>query len=118
MRTRARVAQARAAVERVNYERALFKRQIRLEVERAWLSWREVGARMGSQEDAVRQAQKGLQVTEARYRSGVGTQLEILSAQLALVEARTGLAQSRKERAMSLMLVELAVGRLGEDAAD
>ncbi len=118
MRTRARVAQARAGVERASYEQALLKRQIRLEVERAWRTWREVGARMGAQEDAVRQAQKGLQVTEARYGSGVGTQLEILSAQLALVEARTGLAQARRERAMSLMLVELAVGRLGEETAD
>lgn len=112
LRSSARVAQARAAVQQTEYQQRMLERQIRLEVEQNWLRWRELSARMSAQEDAVAQAEKGLEVAESRFKTGAGTQLEVLNAQLALVESRTGLARARRDRAMSLLLLERAVGVL------
>lgn len=112
MRSRARVAQARVAVQQTEYQQQQLERQIRLEIEQNWLRWREVSARMAAQEDAVAQSEKGLEVAESRFKTGAGTQLEVLNAQLALVESRTGLALARRDRAMSLVLLERAVGVL------
>ena len=68
---------------------------------------------MKMQEDSVIQAEKGLEIAESRYRSGAGTQLEVLNAQLVLVQSRTGIALAKRDRAQSLILLEFAVGTLG-----
>lgn len=112
MRARARVAQAKSAVREAGYERDMIERQIRLEVERDWLVWHEVGVRIQAQNEVVHQAEKGLQVAQSRYRNGAGTQLEVLDAHVALVDARTGLALARRERSLSLMMLESSVGVL------
>lgn len=111
-RARARVAQAKSAVKEAGYERGLIERRIRLEVERDWLNWREVGARIEAQSEAVRQAEKGLEVAQSRYSNGAGTQLEVLDAHVELIDARTGLALARRERALNLMMLESSVGIL------
>ena len=112
MRARARVAQAKSSVKEAGYERDAIERRIRLEVERDWLNWREIGVRIEAQSEAVRQAEKGLEVAQSRYRNGAGTQLEVLDAHVALVDSRTGLALARRERALSLMMLESSVGIL------
>ncbi len=116
MRSGSRVAQARAAVQQTEYQQRRMERQIRLEVEQNWHRWREVSARIAAQQDAVAQAEKGLDIAESRFKTGAGTQLEVLNAQLALVESRTGLALARRDRAMSLVLLERAVGVLSAPA--
>ena len=70
--------------------------------------------RVSARRRTVEQATKGLQVAESRYRSGLGTQLEILDAQLVLARAETDFATARRDRARRLEEVELAAGVLGE----
>ncbi len=113
-RASARVAQAKASTRQVELEWQRVERMVRLDVEQNWLRWREVNARMGAQEDAVRQAEKGLQMAESLFKTGAGTQLEVLNAQLALVQSRTGLALARRDRSMSLVSLEKAVGVLSD----
>lgn len=113
MRSSARVAQAKNGAHQIELEKRRLERQIRLEVEQNWLRWREVNARMKLQEEAVIQSEKGLEIAESRYKTGAGTQLEALNAQLALVQSRTGLALAKRDRALSLVLLERAVGVLG-----
>ena len=113
MRSSARVAQAKNEIHKVELEKRRLERLIRLEVEQNWLRWHEINARMKVQEESVIQAEKGLEIAESRYRSGAGTQLEVLNAQLVLVQSRTGIALAKRDRAQSLILLELAVGTLG-----
>ena len=51
----------------------------------------------------IAQAEEGLKIANLRFETGVGTQLEVLSAQAALTEARSQLAVAtfmfRKARA-------------------
>ncbi len=114
MRTSARVAQAKNGMHKIELEKRRLERFIRLEVEQNWLRWHEVKARLATQEETVLQAEKGLEVAESRYRTGAGTQLEILNAQLALFQSRTGIALAKRDRALSLVLLERAVGVLGQ----
>ena len=114
MRTSSRVAQAKNGMHKIELEKRRLERFIRLEVEQNWLRWHEVKARMATQEETVLQAEKGLEVAESRYRTGAGTQLEILNAQLALSQSRTGIALAKRDRALSLVLLERAVGVLGQ----
>ena len=60
------------------------------------------------------QAQEGLAVARSRYANGSATQLEVTDAQLVLIQAQTGYATARKERAQALVRLERAVGVLGE----
>ena len=114
MRTSARVAQAKNGMQKIELEKRRLERLIRLEVEQNWLRWHEINARMKMQEESVIQAENGLEIAESRYQSGAGTQLEVLNAQLALVQSRTGIALAKRDRALSLILLERAVGILGE----
>ena len=113
MRSSARIAQAKNGMHKIELEKRRLERLIRLEVEQNWLRWHEINARMKMQEESVIQAKKGLEVAESRYRTGAGTQLEVLNAQLALVQSRTGIALAKRDRALSLILLERAVGTLG-----
>lgn len=114
MRTGSRVTQAKMELRREEFERDRLERTIRLEINQAWLDVQEAKERLEAQVGVVTQAEKGLQVAESRYASGVGTQLEILDAQLTLVQVRTKLATTRRDRALALVALERSVGVLGE----
>ena len=113
MRSSARIAQAKNGMGKIELEKRRLERLIRLEVEQSWLRWHEVNARMTMQEESVKQAEKGLEIAESRYKTGAGTQLEVLNAQLVLVQSHTGIALARRDRALSLIFLERAVGTLG-----
>lgn len=113
--TGARVAQARQDLRRIEYDHQRIARAVRLQIQQAYYAVEEASERIGAHRDAVLQAEKGLEVAELRYASGVGTQLENMDAQLALVEARTQSAVARRDKALALMRLEQTVGVLGED---
>lgn len=83
-----RVMQARAD----RNESRLLLRQIRenvlLSVRSAYASWEEAVASLETQEKTIAQAEEGLRIANLRYESGVGTQLEVLSAQTANTQAK------------------------------
>ena len=112
--TGARVAQARQDLRRIEYDHQRIARQVRLQIQQAYYAVEEASERIEAHRDAVLQAEKGLEVAELRYASGVGTQLENLDAQLALVEVRTQSAVARRDKALALMRLEQTVGVLGE----
>ncbi len=112
--TGARVAQARQDLRRIEYDRQRIAREVRLQVQQAYYAVEEASQRIEAHQNAVLQAEKGLEVAESRYASGVGTQLENMDAQLALVEARTQSAVARRDKALALMRLEQTVGILGE----
>ena len=113
-RSGARVAQAKQILHRAQYDRQRVEREIRLQIQQAFYDVEEAGERIEANRDAVLKAQKGLQIAESRYVSGAGTQLEILDAQLALVQTGTENAMARRDRGLALMRLERSVGILGE----
>lgn len=57
-------------------------------VEQAFLKLNEAGKRIKSQSSTVEQAERGFEIAQIRYKSGLGTQLEVLDAEIALNQAK------------------------------
>ncbi|MEE8576148.1 MAG: TolC family protein, partial [candidate division Zixibacteria bacterium] len=93
--TRGRVSSSRA-----DYQQALLAEKetrdaVRLEVEEAYDQMFQAKKTMDIQGVTIEQADEGLRIANLRYQSGVGTLLEVLSAQTALTEARNNLALAK-----------------------
>ena len=65
---------------------------IKLEVEEAYDQLLQAKKSLDIQGTTIAQAEEGLRIANVRYQSGVGTLLEVLSAQSALTQARNSLA--------------------------
>lgn len=114
LRIHARVAQARQEARSQEAAFGQARRRAELEIRRSWLELAEARERLAARQGIVEQAEKGLQVAEARYASGVGTQLEILDAQLVLLQAQSDQVGAQRDQALALVSLERAVGVLGE----
>jgi outer membrane protein len=70
------------------------RQQIELEVRQAYYTYIESGERLKAQLKTIEQAEEGLKIARLRYQNGIGTQLEILSAETALTQAKTNYVQA------------------------
>lgn len=70
------------------------KDDIKLEVEGAFDRLLQAKKAMEIQGDNIAEAEEGLRIANVRYKSGVGTLLEVLSAQVALTDARSAQAEA------------------------
>jgi len=90
-------------VAKVDLSQARLRRQeltkrVALEIEQARNSFLDATERLHAQEETVGQAERGLAIANVRYESGVGTQLEVLDAQLELTTARINAETARHDR--------------------
>lgn len=113
--TRGRVLEARSKQERVRVELEDLRRRIELEVRTAYSRLMEAHEVLASTAKVQEEAEEALRLAQARYAAGTGTQLDVLSAQTALTEARSihvqalrdcVVAQARWERAVGLPVME------------
>jgi outer membrane protein TolC len=86
-RTAGRVAQARAERDRVGQDRRALESMIDLEAEQALDRLRVARSVLQSAELNVTQARRVLEMTEANYRLGASTTLDVLDAQAAFTQA-------------------------------
>jgi len=61
--------------------------------------------------DAVRSAREDLRVQTARYRTGISTMLDVLTSEVALIQAGYNLAQARNRYHTTRAALEALVGR-------
>jgi len=92
------VGLARVDLSQAQYRRQALLKGVSLEIEQARNSFLEATQRREAQKETVAQAERGLQVANVRYESGVGTQLEVLDAQLELSTARIYAQTARHDR--------------------
>ncbi len=116
LRTRARVLQARAELCKAELELQSAERAIALQIRQALLNFKMAQERLMAQELTVGEAQRGVEIARSRYANGLGTQLELLDAELVLLRAEVAFAQERRGRAAALVGLEMAVGVVGEAA--
>jgi outer membrane protein len=83
-----RVDEARARRAKSAEARAETMRQVELQVRTAWSDLRTARAVLDAQIDNVRTAERSLEIAQARYNAGAGTQVDVLDAQSALTQAR------------------------------
>lgn len=109
-RTRGRVVEATALHEKAEIEFDNAARQISVEVRTAYSNFIEAREVLESQEKVVEQALEALRLATARAEAGSGTQLDVLSAQTALTEARTTQNVARRDYLIALARLQRAVG--------
>lgn len=108
--TRGKVVEARARLEKAQVETDDVARSIELEVRTAYSTLVEAWEVMESQQKTVEQAEEALRLARSRADAGAGTQLDVLSAQTALTEARTTNIRAKREYAVALARLERAIG--------
>lgn len=114
LKTRASISRARIDLRRTELETENLERQIRLDVHRAWLTYREAVDRLDAQARATALTAEGLRAAEAQYAEGLATQLEVTDAQLSLLRAETEFARAKRDRSVAIVTLEQAIGVLGE----
>jgi NodT family efflux transporter outer membrane factor (OMF) lipoprotein len=78
---------------------------------------KSLAAQRGQQDDAVREAQRAFKIAEDRYRSGLSTQLPMLTAESTLLQARQGQAGVTAAAAQQRITLLLTVGGTYDAAA-
>lgn len=110
LRTHAKVVQAEADYQKLEYQRMKLVEGINMEIKQAVLKMKEAKQMVDTQAQNVVQANKALRIAEVRYNSGIGTQLELFDAQLALERAQMGHIQGIYDYLIAKTDWEKAVG--------
>lgn len=108
--TAGKVTQARSRAQQARFAAEERHLAVELEVRTAHASLAESAELLHASEQVVAQARESLRLAQSRYDAGVSTQLDVLTAQSALTEARSNLAQSQHAYAVSLASLNRAIG--------
>jgi outer membrane protein TolC len=102
-RTKGNVSERTAQHHQARLNKSQAEDMIRLEVRQAFDQMLQAKKTLDVQGATIAQAEEGLKIANIRYSSGVGTQLEVLSAQAALSQARaaSSLAQFQFRQALA-----------------
>lgn len=93
-RRQAELTEARIGVTQARLEVAQLREAVEMETEQARGERERALASIAARQRTVEQAQRVHDLTVLRYESGLATQLEVSDARLALLQARTNVAQA------------------------
>jgi outer membrane protein TolC len=110
LQTQGKIMQARALHEKAGIELQDTGRRIELEVRTAYSNFREAEEVLKSQEKVVEQAEEALRLARARAEAGSATQLDVLSSQTALTDARTTQVQALHDYEVARARLQRAMG--------
>lgn len=105
-----RVMQARADYNQSRYVARQTEENVLLAVRSAYGTWQEAVASLQTQEKTIEQAEEGLRIANLRYQGGVGTQLEVLSAQTANTQAKVNYINAVYDYELSVAAFQRAAG--------
>lgn len=108
--TRGKIMEAKARYEQAQLDVDDSGRKIELEVRTDYSNFIEAREVLDSQKLVVEQAEEALRLAEARHAAGTGTQLDVLSAQTALTQARTTRVQALHDYAQARSRLQRALG--------
>ncbi len=109
--TKGRIKQAQVDLHQSRLDDNQLRNTVRLEVRDAYGNAREASQRVAALGETVDQAQRGVEIAQVRYQNGVGTQLEVLDAQVALTRARVNRITAIHDLAVAVAELRRAVGR-------
>ncbi|HOE66609.1 MAG TPA: TolC family protein [Candidatus Hydrogenedentes bacterium] len=110
-RRRAERAQAEAQLAKLEHQYADVSHLVKLDITQSAILIQDAMAKVQSERGNVDLAREGLRLAELRFQEGVGTQSEILDAELALTSAKTKLVQALRDYAVGHAALERATGR-------
>lgn len=92
--TRSKVKEAEYAVVNASETARQTRDSVALDVRKAYLNMREAEKRIETSKVAVDKAEEDFKIAQVRYTAGVGTNLDVIDAQLALTQAKTNYIQA------------------------
>jgi outer membrane protein TolC len=108
--TQGKIDAAKARLERAGVDLADARRRIELEVRTAHSNHSEAIEVLDSQARVIEQAEEAVRLANARAEAGAGTQLDVLSAQTALTEARTTYSVALRDLSVARARLDRAMG--------
>ncbi len=108
--TRGRITEATAKRQKARIEIEERMLQIEHEVRVAHLNFAEARELLASQEKVQEQAEEALRLAQARAAAGTATQLDVLTTQTALTEARSTQVQAQHDYSVARARLERAIG--------
>jgi outer membrane protein TolC len=88
-RTPAQVKQAKIEYSQSQLNEVELEDNLKLDIEQNWWNYQKSRENSVTQGQAVEMARRGLDIARMRYENGVGTQLELFEAEVALATAET-----------------------------
>lgn len=110
--TQAQIHEAQAQLEQLKVREAQTRQQVELDVRVASLAIQRAAGELTAATKAVEQGRESVRLAAARYQSGVGTSLELLTAQSNLALAEQSLASARFNQNVARIQLILAMGSL------
>lgn len=92
--TSAKVREAGSGLDKAKEQLRQTTDGVDLEVRQQYLSMQEAEKRLGTTGVAITKAQEDLGIAREKYNAGVGTNIDVIDAQLALAQARTNYYQA------------------------
>jgi outer membrane protein TolC len=93
-KTSARAEEAEIDYQKIRYSRLKTEEGIKIMIQSARLKMAEAAKRILGQQKSIEQAQQAVRIAQTRFKSGVGTQLELLDTQVAMTRTRTNYARA------------------------
>lgn len=81
-----------------------------VEVRQNWLALKSAREKIGVAGDAVAQAEENLRITNERFKEGVALNSDVLDAETALLQAKTGHTQALVDHELAMARLAKAVG--------
>lgn len=114
--TNAKVKQADSGLVKAVQQAKQAKDGVQLEVRQAFLSMKEAEKRIETTQVAVAKAEEDFKIAQVRYSAGVGTNIDVIDAQVALTNAKTNYIQALYDYNTSKAKLDKAMG-VGIEAA-
>jgi outer membrane protein len=110
--TRGKVLQALAQVDKAKINLKAINNGVDLEVREAYFNYTAAQAQVGAALEATESAGESLRVNQIRYKSGVGTSLELSDALLSNTQAQNQYISALADLRVSLVALQRAAGLL------
>jgi len=109
-RRKGEVMQAKSQLNNLQHQRTQLSQLVEFDVQRAYIQLQDSLAKIREDRGTVELARESRRLAELRFQEGVGTQLEVLDAELALTQAETKLVQDFRDYATARAALDQAIG--------
>ena len=106
----AKIRQAAAAKDKASQQDRQLRDAVVLEVRQVYLNMTEAEKRIETAQVTVDKAQEDLKIAQQKYYAGVGTNLDVMDAQLSLTQARNNYNQALYDYNVNKAKLEKATG--------
>jgi Outer membrane protein len=108
--TKSKINEAKASLDKAKLQAEQTADAIEQEVRGNYLSMKEAEKRLETTEVAVNQANEDLYIAQEKYKAGVGTNLDVIDAQLAYTQAKTNHIQALYDYNVNRAKLDKSIG--------